>query len=152
MALTVKVIFTVAGFPASEKLVIARFDLDNSYPAQGYPITPEMFGLAAFAGHPTGVSAIIRPFVLSHGFPLLMDVDLNAGQLRVYYPTGGATAAPGAVADPVASGAVPAGAVAVTSTSAQPTIPSALTPGRAKEIAVGTNLSGFSAILLAVGH
>ncbi len=148
MALGVKKLFSVAGFPASEKLVIARFDLDTSYPALGYPITAEMFGLSAFAAHPEGTSAVIRPFVLAHGFPLLMDVDLSAGQLRVYYPTGGANAAPGAVADP--AGTVPAGATAVTSTLAQP--PISLTPGRAKEIATGTNLSGLSVVLIAVGH
>ncbi len=156
MPLGVKIFYSLTGFPAVEKLVIARFTLDNNYPAGGYAVTPDMFGLVGFAGQPTGISGLIFPFVLSGpgqgGFGFLMDVDLATGKLRVYYPTGGASAAPGAVADPVASGAPPVGAVAVTSTGAQPVIASALTPGRGKEVAAATDLSALTAVLLAVGH
>lgn len=154
MSLAVKIIYTIPGSP--EKLVLAQFGLDNNYPAGGYVLSPAMFTLSAFSAQYGPATGLSLPVMLSGsgggGTPLMADVDQATGALRVYYPTGGANAAPAAPADPVASGAPAVGAVAVTSTVAQPTIASALTPGRAKEVAAGTNLTGFLVVLMAVGH
>ncbi len=173
MAITSKIL--IGPIPPEEKFVIVKLTLDNNYPAGGYALTPALFGLVAFAAMRTGVSGLIFPSVLSGygagGFALEFDVDLITGNLRAYYPTGGATASPAALTDPV--GGVPgvgtlavtttpaAGATAMTSTAAQPAMAGvisgalagpALTPGRGKEVAAATDLSTFSVVMLAVGH
>jgi len=140
---------------------VTLFDvtLDTSYPlTNGYVINPQDVGLKAFK------SASVEGMNHTAG-EILPVLDLGIGTtnqgtilptiaLRIYCPTGGATA-PTSLAAPAgattigASTATPAsGATAVTSTSAQPAIPvtfgtiaTALTAGIGKEIGNGTNLS-----------
>lgn len=75
---------------------------------------------------------------------LMAAFDPAAVGLRVFYPTGGATAAPAALADPISTtGAATASAVDAT----QPNI----TPGRGKEVLDATNLTTATWTVLAVG-
>ncbi len=146
MALTVRRF--IGPIPPQEFLSIVQVTLDNAYPAGGYALAPAMFNFSAFAAVPSGASRSVTPILLSGsgqaGFAFEMDVDQTTGTLRVYYPTGGSPASPGAIGDPVGA----TGAVAVTSSAA--TLP--IVPGRGKEVAAGTDLSTLSAILLGIGH
>lgn len=75
---------------------------------------------------------------------LMAAYDPAAKGLRVFYPTGGATAAPAALGDPISTtGAATASAVDAT----QPNI----TPGRGKEVLDATNLTTATWTVLAVG-
>ena len=68
-----------------------------------------------------------------------------AGKIQVCYPTGGATASPAALADPISTtGASTASAVDAT----QPNI----TPGRGKEVADATDLTGATWQIVALGE
>ncbi len=146
MAITAQNI--IGNIPPGERLSFAQLLLDAAYPAGGYPLTPALFGLTAFAAKPPSLNSLIPPMILAGngqaGFGFEMDVDQVTGNLRVYYPTGGSIAAPAAPADPVGN----AGATAVTSSAA--TLP--IVPGRGKELPAGANLTGFTVILLAIGH
>ena len=76
----------------------------------------------------------------------VLDIHYDSAndKLIVIYPSGGGAASPAALADP----AITAGAVAVTSNAANGA--SDLTPGRGKEIANATDLSGLGVLRLLV--
>jgi hypothetical protein len=126
--------------------------LDTSYPSGGYAITPSslaltnILGIKVIGGNPAAA-------VLKYHW------DTTNGKLICLYPTGGGNASPAALSDPsgtVANATIPAGATAVTSTAANGaivTVPNpTLTPGRAKEVAAGTDLSSITVRLLAFGY
>ena len=107
----------------------------------------------ATGGDPVKVSGFSNVFGMIHcgGNPAAAGViahfdDVNQ-KLIYYYPTGGGNSSPGSLADPAAT--VPTGATAVTSTSAQPTLP--ITPGRGKEVAASTDLSSLTNRYLVFG-
>src|SRR5713226_5714215 len=151
MALTATVIYTIRNADG-ESLVLALVQPDNSYQqgAAPYILTPALFGLSQFAakraGAP-GVNPVIPPRVLGVGMAttnkgVMFDVDDSVAggpALRAFYPTGGVSGG-GAVGN---QPGVTAGATAVTSTAA--TAP--LTPGRAQECVIGTDLSALNPVL-----
>ena len=76
-----------------------------------------------------------------------LKADFNAatGKLIVSYPTGGATASPAALADPIStSGAATASAVDATTPN--------ITPGRGKEVSNSTDLSSCTWRILLLGY
>ena len=75
---------------------------------------------------------------------LNVHYDSVNDKLMVIYPSGGGAASPAALADP----AITAGAVAVTSNAANGA--NDLTPGRGKEVANATDLSGLGVLRLLV--
>lgn len=83
--------------------------LDNSYPAGGYPVTPANVGLVSY------VDMLVMGPALATAFLLITAYDPTTGKIRVFYPTGGATAAPATVAAPLSTtGASTASAVNAT--------------------------------------
>lgn len=112
--------------------------LDNSYPAGGYPVTPANVGLVSY------VDMLVMGPALATAFLLITAYDPTTGKIRVFYPTGGATAAPATVAAPLSTtGASTASAVNATTP--------AITPGAGKEVATGADLSAFTVYGYALG-
>ncbi len=141
---------------------IVDVTLDDNYPTAGYVIYASDVGLKSLYGAQiiggNAAAGAMKFSIVTPTGNLATTVNLKA-----YFPTGGATAAPTTLADPVAgtvtggaitiagsaTGTIPAGATPVTSTSASPavTVPAAgltatqaaggsgaLTPGVAKEL------------------
>ena len=102
----------------------------STYAANGIPIAATYLGGKVILA--ATVNAINAP-----ASRLLAYYDPVVGALRVSYPTGGATASPGALADPIStSGAATASAVDAVTPN--------ITPGRGKEVAANTDLSTCS--------
>ncbi len=130
---------------ALQRIARIRIALDASYPVGGYPFNRSDCAFAVSIE-----ACVFEPALDGAGNLLLAVFDSTTNKIRVFYPTGGATAAPATIAQPVstlANAALPVGAVAVTSTGAQPALtmtqPS-ITPGAAKEVPTGANLSGYT--------
>ena len=124
-----------------QRVAVAELVLDNSYPAGGYTLSPEAFGLKTIRGVLCvgGNAAAAR---------LIYWWDTANQKFMVHYPTGGATASPAALADPVPSTPILAhapGATPVTSTAA--TMPDhaatagTQAPGQGKEVLATTDLT-----------
>ncbi len=124
------------------RVITCDVALDNSYPAaNGYVINASDVGFTRILGgllH--GGNQAAAALLPGFDFGTLDGKPKASVALRMFYPTGGGNAAPGALADP--AGTVPVGAVGVTSTAAQP--PIGITPGRGKEVANTTDLSTIS--------
>lgn len=149
MALTSQVQVDLA--MESERWVRALVTCDNSYPAGGYPLPPSLFGLNAFLRQKFGGGGenVIFPAVIGgchSSAQVICDVDTVTGKMRIFYPSGGGAASPGALANP----AIATGAVAMTSAAANGA--NDLVPGVGKEIATGTNCTTVSVLLEAFGH
>lgn len=115
---------------------------DAAYPgAAGYPIFASDFGLAE-------IDHVVVALAFSASFFLIAMWDPATGAIRFFYPTGSSLAQPVAVGQPYSG--IPAGAVAVTSSSAQPILP--FVAGSGVEVGGGTNLSAFSVRLIAFGR
>ena len=127
MALTLAKVDGSEDVWGKHRRVVYDVTLDSSYPAGGEAITAAEVGLrviegARFIGFNAAASL------------MLLAWDPTNGKVIVNYPTGGATAAPAALADPISTtGASTASAVDAT----QPNI----TPGRGKEVLATTDLS-----------
>lgn len=67
---------------------------DTSYPANGMPITPATLAMGNISG-----ARVIGANAAAAG--LIAQWDRANNKLMVFYPTGGAAASPGALADPV---------------------------------------------------
>lgn len=111
----------------NRRRAFGTFTFSNSYTTGGESLTPAMVGLG-----------IIDSLDINQGIGgLIFRWDKANQKVLAFYPTGGATASPGAIADPkVTSGASSATAVNATTPD--------ITPGRAKEVAAATNLSAIT--------
>lgn len=118
-------------------VVQATFLFDASYPSGGETLNASDFMMKVIKGvEIVGKNAAAGRMMFSY--------DTANKKLMCFYPTGGATAAPGALADPISTtGAATASAVDAT----QPNI----TPGRGKEVLATTDLSSLSVELLVRG-
>lgn len=111
---------------------------DASYPAGGYAITPANIGLSKITDvQVVGVGAV--------GARFLVQWDRVNGKLMFLYPTGGATVAPGAIADPIST---TGGASATAVDAVTPNI----TPGRGKELLATTNATTITGELQFSGY
>lgn len=116
---------------------IFTLTLDASYPAGGYPIVDAQAGYTAVDHVKCDMA------VDGSGNVLLAWWDRAAKKVRLAYPTGGVTAAPAAVAQPLLT----AGGTTVTGSAATGPI----TPGAGKEVPTGCNLAGFALVCTATG-
>ncbi len=122
---------------SSDKFKVYSVTLDSNYPTGGYPISAADMGM-------TRLNFVIPGIAVASGFMLIPVWDFAAQTIRVFYPTGGATAAPSTVAAPLSTtGGSTASAVNATTP--------AITPGAGKEVPSGANLSAFAFQILAVG-
>jgi hypothetical protein len=152
MALSIKRIADGEDVWGKFRVVYKDIVLDNSYPAGGYTINASDVGLKTlYEGVEVGGNAA------SGGVLVLIDqssglgttsmdgVALTSLKLRVFFPTGGATAAPNTLANAkVTSGASTASAVNATTPD--------ITPGIAVEVATGANLSTVTVRVRFVGR
>lgn len=106
---------------------------DTSYPAGGYSVTPADFGL----------TDLIHVAIQAGPSGLIFEYDYVNQKVIFRYPTGGGSASPAAIADPVGS----TGGTAVTASAA--TLP--IVPGRGKELLATTNVAAVSVRLVAWG-
>lgn len=112
--------------------------LDNSYPSGGYLPTLANLGLTQT------IDTVIFGMAVATAFALLVQWDDATGKIRVFYPTGGATTAPSTVAAPLSTtGGSTASAVNATTP--------AITPGAAKEVPTGADLSAYTVFGVAIG-
>lgn len=115
---------------------IGDVTFDASYPAGGEAVTAADFLMGSLMGvYVLGGNAAAAVY--------LMHFDTANDKLMLAYPTGGATAAPAAVADPVA--VVTTGALATADPAAE------ITPGRGKELLAATDASTLTFRVLAIG-
>ncbi len=120
---------------------------DNNMPANGWDITPALWGLSRFKPTPAGVD-VQRP-VVSAIFPPTVEGVIGvaaANKLLLSYPSGGGQAAPTVPAQPLLT----AGAVAVTSNAANGA--NDLTPGLGKAFPTGADGTSFSVQCTAIGY
>lgn len=134
------------------KVVFKDLVLDNSYPANGYVINASDVGLKLlYEGVEVGGNAASGGLLFTLdatsglGTATIDGVPNTALKLRAFFPTGGATAAPSSLAAPkVTSGASSATAVNATTPD--------ITPGVAKEVATGADLSTVTIRVRFVGR
>lgn len=159
MALTIAPVTNPYQFHSVGNLraVFADVTLDTSYPTGGYSLTPQALGFGNFIGL----------LIAAPNSGLLFEYLHATNLLKAWYPTGGASS-PGSLAAPavaaptatLANAVVPAGATAVTSSAAQPTLTitqptistPALTGGQGREVANATNLSTVTTRVFALGY
>lgn len=139
------------------KRVTSSLLLDASMPAGGYDVTAAMFGLSYFQPSKAGTS-LLDPVVKSVSGAVLM-ARIIAKKLIPSYPSGGATAAPGTIADPLlTSGAGLAGSGASTASAVDATRPTvaltstATTPGRGKDLPTGADCAAVTVVATATGY
>jgi hypothetical protein len=110
--------------------------LDTSYPTGGYNIRASDVGLSNIFGA-TLVSTSEGRLLTT--FNKVVGEATFAGSItmRINYPTGGATAAPASLSDPIVTSG---GATATAVNAATPNI----TPGWGKAVATGTDLSSVT--------
>ena len=118
------------------RAVLYEATFDSSYPDNGESLTPANVGLKEF------VFVGIDPVDETSG-ALLFNFDYTNNKVIAYYPTGGATASPTALAAPLLT----AGTTAVTGSAATGPI----TPGIAKEVGDTANLSSVIVRVFALG-
>lgn len=121
---------------------VRQFDVTGDaagYLAGGYGFAASDVGFRRL----TGVKVIGGNAVAAR---LIAFWDSTNQKIMFLYPSGGGAASPAALADP----AVAAGAVAVTSAAANGAAD--LVPGRGKEVADATDLSGVTVRVLAIGE
>lgn len=131
--------------------VQADFTFDSSYPAGGEALAAGDFMMKTIKGvQVVGQNAAAGRMMFSY--------DNTNKKLMCFYPTGGASASPGSLADPVPSTPVLAhasGGVTVTSSAA--TMPDhaatagTQAPGRGKEVLDTTDLSTLTVRLMVIG-
>lgn len=132
------------------KTVEALLSLAGTYVTNGVPITAAMFGLTSFKVNRAG-TGFIDPKVTqfnSSTAAQTMLASIAALFLRLMYPSGGAATAPSTPAAPV--GITSPGAVAVTSDADDAHV--IFTPGIAKELPNGGDVSNFSVVVVAEGY
>lgn len=115
---------------------------DNSYPANGYLVNAQDVGLkyitGGFVSGGNSVSGKVEVVVsLTTATTAAVRPPQSSVRLRIYFPTGGAGTSPSTLIPPV--GITAPGAVAVTADADDAAV--ILTPGVAKEVATGTDLS-----------
>tara|TARA_B100000949_G_scaffold81226_1_gene72617 strand:- start:11043 stop:11459 length:417 start_codon:yes stop_codon:yes gene_type:complete len=110
---------------------------DSSYPAGGEAVAAGDFTMGSLMGvQVLGGNAAAAAY--------MMHFDSANSKLMLTYPTGGATTAPAAVADPiVTTGSATASVVDATTPN--------ITPGRGKELRAATDASTITFRILAVG-
>lgn len=120
------------GVMGNKRMHVGILHLSTTYAAGGDSYTPSMFGMSS-------LEALIVP-----GGSLVFQDDHANSKIKAFYPTGGATAAPAAIANPIVT---TGGATASAVDAVTPNI----TPGQGKEAAVNTDLSGVSIAFIALG-
>lgn len=159
MAVTLKRVPDGDDIWGRKRISVYDVTLDTSYPAGGYSIDARDVGLRNIYGANVVGGNLAGGRVLPH-----INVNAAAGDLKssvkfsLFFPTGGATASPTSLADPVATVAnatIPSGAVAVTSTAANGaivTVPDAVfTPGQGKEVGAAADVSTLTYRVIFIG-
>lgn len=126
------------------KEVTALLLPDANMPANGWPVTPALFGLTRFKPAANGTQLLPPKLVGSAMPPTILAMINSLLNLQLGYPTGGVTTAPTTPANPF----VTAGATPVTSTAATGT----LTPGQGKLLPTAGDGTNWTILATAIGY
>lgn len=148
MALTSTVLDSIPALGSDGAVVVnAILFPDNNMPANGWDVTPALFGLTRFKPAASGVD-LQRP-VVSAIFPPTAEASIGvaaANKLILSYTSGGGAVAPTVPAAPLLT----VGAVAVTSNAANGA--NDLTPGIGKVFPTAADGTAFSVQATAIGY